>query len=266
MILRPAQGRWQNEPFGIIAPNGSVISITRGGNTVSEDRTSKTVEDYLLNIYTISQEGRTVIAARLAEALDVAPPTVTATLHRMTRDGLLTVTPQKEIVLTELGFSRAETMVRRHRLAERLLIDILGLDWADVHEEAHRFEHAISPRVEERILAVLGHPTTCPHGSPIPGSGGTNHMDATRLEDATTGDHVTVVRISEEAERDRELLGYFQRSGLLPGREFEVTEVEPYNALMVLKHEEDSFPVSFPVARKVWIRRASMEEPAAAAS
>src|SRR5437660_11795882 len=97
---------------------------------------SKTVEDYLLNIYTLSSEGRTVIAARLAEALDVAPPTVTATLHRMARDGLINVTPQKEVLLTEAGHERAETMVRRHRLAERLLIDILGIEWADGHEEA----------------------------------------------------------------------------------------------------------------------------------
>jgi DtxR family Mn-dependent transcriptional regulator len=222
---------------------------------LTDDHTSKTVEDYLLNIYTISQEGRTVIAARLAEALEVAPPTVTATLHRMARDGLISVTPQKEVVLTDLGHSRAETMVRRHRLAERLLIDILGLDWADVHEEAHRFEHAISPRVEERILAVLGHPTTCPHGSPIPGAGATGPNDATRLEDASAGDHVTVVRISEEAERDRELLGYFERSGLLPGREFDIAEVEPYNALLVLKRNDESIPVSFPVAHKVWVRR-----------
>ncbi len=233
---------------------------------MQDDRTSKTVEDYLLNIYTISQEGRTVIAARLAEALDVAPPTVTATLHRMARDGLITVSPQKEVLLTEAGHARAETMVRRHRLAERLLIDILGLDWADVHEEAHRFEHAISPRVEERILAVLGNPTTCPHGSPIPGAGAGTQVDATRLENASAGDHVTVVRISEDAESDHELLGYFQRSGLLPGKEFEVAEVEPYNALLVLKRDDESIPVSFPVARKVWVLRHNDERVASAAS
>lgn len=222
---------------------------------MSEARTSRTVEDYLLNIYTMSQEGKTVIAARLAEALDVAPPTVTATLRRMARDGLITVTPQKEIVLTDLGHARAETMVRRHRLAERLLIDILGVDWADVHEEAHRFEHAISPRVEERILAVLGHPTTCPHGSPIPGTHPSSPPDAIRLESAAVGDHVTVVRISEEAEADRDLLGYFQRSGLLPGREFDVVEVEPYNALIVLKRDGESVPISLSVARQIWVQR-----------
>jgi DtxR family Mn-dependent transcriptional regulator len=219
-----------------------------------EDRTSKTVEDYLLNIYTISHEGRTVIAARLAEALEVAPPTVTATLHRMTRDGLVKVTPQKEVILTDVGHERAETMVRRHRLAERLLIDILGLDWADVHEEAHRFEHAISPRVEERILAVLGGPTTCPHGSPIPGFGPSSPSTAKRLEEVAPNDHLVIERISEEAESDRDLLGYFQRSGLLPGREFIVSEVEPYNALIVLSRDNETIPVSMAVAHKIWVR------------
>jgi DtxR family transcriptional regulator, Mn-dependent transcriptional regulator len=173
------------------------------------DVMSKTVEDYLLNIYTIASEGRPVIAARLAEALDVAPPTVTATLHRMTRDGLIEVNPHKEVVLTDHGHQLAETMVRRHRLAERLLVDLLGLDWADVHEEAHRFEHAISPRVEARILAVLGDPTTCPHGSPIPGTGAVLSRDAVRLEETKAGDRVVVDRIAEDAENDRDLLGYF---------------------------------------------------------
>ena len=226
-------------------------------DTRTDNRTepSKTVEDYLLNIYTLSGEGRTVIAARLAEALGVAPPTVTATLHRMARDGLITVSPQKEVSLTEIGNAKAETMVRRHRLAERLLIDILGLDWADVHEEAHRFEHAISPRVEERILAVLGDPTTCPHGSPIPGTGALPSTGSFRVENAVSGDRVVVDRISEDAENDRELLSFFQRSGLLPGREFVVGDVEPYNSLLVLRKDGESIPVSLPVAHNIWVRK-----------
>jgi DtxR family Mn-dependent transcriptional regulator len=216
---------------------------------------SRAVEDYLLNIYTLSSDGRSVIAARLAEALEVAPPTVTATLRRMARNGLINVNGQKEVTLTEAGQSMAETMVRRHRLAERLLIDILGLDWADVHEEAHRFEHAISPRVEERILAVLGSPTTCPHGSPIPGTGAVVSGDAVRLESIEAGQHVVIHRISEDAENDRDLLGFFERSGLLPGREFDVVEFEPYNSLMVLRRGSDPIPVSLVVAHKIWVRK-----------
>lgn len=235
-------------------PTAERASRSSDGDAVGE-RTSKTVEDYLLVIYTLSSEGRSVIAARLAETLDVAPPTVTATLQRMSRDGLVLINAHKEVELTPAGHARAETMVRRHRLAERLLIDILGLDWADVHEEAHRFEHAISPRVEERILAVLGGPTTCPHGSPIPGTGAVLSSDAVRLESVAEGDHIVVERIQEDAENDRELLGYFQRSGLLPGREFDIAEVESYNHLIVLQHGQESVPVSFDVAHKIWVRK-----------
>jgi DtxR family transcriptional regulator, Mn-dependent transcriptional regulator len=223
--------------------------------TEDPEQTSKTVEDYLINVYTLSSEGRSVIAARLAETLDVAPPTVTATLHRMARDGLIELNGNKEVLLTDSGRSRAETMVRRHRLAERLLTDILGLDWADAHEEAHRFEHVISPKVEERILAVLGDPTTCPHGSPIPGTGGRLNPNAVRLEGVPSGSHVVVERISEDAENSRDLLGYFQRSGLLPGREFDVREVEPYNDLIVLQHDHDAtVPVGMAAAQKLWVR------------
>jgi len=202
----------------------------------------------------MSTEGRTVIAARLADALEVAAPTVTATLHRMARDGLVAVNEHKEVLLTEEGHRRAETMVRRHRLAERLLVDVLGLDWADAHEEAHRFEHAISPRVEARILAVLGSPTTCPHGSPIPGTGATLATDAFRLDSAVEGQRLVIERISEEAEGDRDLLNYFQRSGLLPGREFEVAGVESSNALIFLAIGEAVIPIGLGAAHTIWVR------------
>jgi DtxR family Mn-dependent transcriptional regulator len=218
------------------------------------ENTSKTVEDYLLSVYTMTSEGRSVIAARLAESLEVAPPTVTATLHRMARDGLIEMNRNKEVLLTETGQHRAETMVRRHRLAERLLTDILGLDWADAHEEAHRFEHVISQRVEERILAVLGDPTTCPHGSPIPGTGARVAVDAIRLQTVPTGSHIAIERVSEEAENNRDLLGFFQRSGLLPGREFDVHEVEPYNDVILLKRDEETIPVGMTAAQKLWVR------------
>ena len=133
------------------------------------DPPSKTVEDYLLNIYTLSGEGRPVIAARLAEALAVAPPTVTATLHRMARDGFITVSPQKEVGLTAEGNAMAETMVRRHRLAERLFTDSLAMDSeSEIEQQACKFEHILSPEATDKICTFLGHPRTCPHGAPIP--------------------------------------------------------------------------------------------------
>ncbi|MBI4213251.1 MAG: metal-dependent transcriptional regulator [Chloroflexi bacterium] len=232
----------------------------------SNGNLSKTVEDYLLSVYTLASEGRTVIAARLAETLEVAPPTVTATLHRMSRDGLIAISPTREIGLTEIGQARAETMVRRHRLAERFMTDILGLDWAECHEEAHRFEHVISPRVEERILAVLGDPTTCPHGSPIPGTGARIAIDAQRLHGVGAGSHIVIERISEEAEDNRELLEYFQRSGLLPGREFDVKEIETYNELILLGQGDQSVPIGMAAAQKIWVRVVDPPAPASVAA
>jgi DtxR family Mn-dependent transcriptional regulator len=229
------------------------------------EHTSSTIEDYLLNIYTMTSDGRAVIAARLAEALNVAPPTVTAGLQRMLRDGLITVNRHKEVALTPIGHERAETMVRRHRLAECLLVDILGLDWVDAHEEAHRFEHAISPRVEERILAVLHRPTTCPHGSPIPGTGAAPVADAFRLDAAEPTQRVVVLRISEEAERDRALLAYFQQAGLLPGHELEVARIETSNSLMILRINGATVPVSLNAAHTIWVRRSVSATATAAA-
>jgi DtxR family Mn-dependent transcriptional regulator len=133
------------------------------------DRPTATVEDYLQEIYDAHEQGKPVIAARLAERIGVASPTAWATLQRMQRDGLVELADRRDVRLTARGKDAAESIKRRHFLAERLLVDILGLDWADAHEEAHRIEHAVSPLVEERIMALLGNPTTCPHGNPFPG-------------------------------------------------------------------------------------------------
>ena len=222
---------------------------------------SKTIEDYLLYVYTLASDGRTVIAARLAEALDVAPPTVTATLHRMSRDGLISVNPNREIELTEMGLTLAETMVRRHRLAERFLTDVLGLGWAEVHEQAHGLEHAITARIEERIMAVLGNPKTCPHGSPIPGTGATIARDAVRLDGVDMGKHVVIERIAEDAEDNRELMDYFERYRLFPAHEFDVDEIEG-NELIVLRQGERSIPLGMIAAHSVWVRVMDAREPA----
>ncbi len=139
---------------------------------MAEGKPSPTVEDYLQAIYSLEGEGETVISARLARRMRVTPPTAWATVQRMVRDGRVELDAKKVVRLTEAGRAAAEDIVRRHRLSERFLTDILGLGWAEAHEEAHRFEHAMSSRLEERILALLGNPTHCPHGSPIPGTGG----------------------------------------------------------------------------------------------
>ena len=122
---------------------------------VGSETPTPTVEDYLHAIYSLQGEGEEVFSARLARRMRVAPPTAWATVRRMLRDGLVTLDRKKTIHLTEKGQRLAENIVRRHRLAERFLTDILGLGWADCHEEAHLFEHALTPRLEQRIVCLL---------------------------------------------------------------------------------------------------------------
>src|SRR5258708_11299905 len=136
----------------------------------SEELLSETVEEYLETIYNMSMEGEVVIGARLAERFRVAAPTVTEMLKRLVRNGYIEMDNKRHVTLTEAGNKAAEAVLRRHRLTERFLVDMLGMQWHEVHEEACRLEHFISGAVEERVISSLNNPTTCPHGNPIPGS------------------------------------------------------------------------------------------------
>src|SRR3954453_23002848 len=135
----------------------------------SQGRPTETIEDYLQLIYTMQREGAPVIAARIKERRGVSAPTAWATLKRMERDGLVELGRGRRIELSQKGVELAESIIRRHMLAERLLTDILHLEWADVHDEAHKMEDSISPLIERQILTLLDNPSTCPHGNPIPG-------------------------------------------------------------------------------------------------
>ena len=123
-------------------------------------------EEYTETIYELAEDGITVIQARIAERLDVSRPAVSEMIRRMDAEGLVVVDDRGQILLTEAGESLATTIVRRHRLAERFLTDILELNWTTAHHEAGRWEHVISPTVEQAMLRVLDDPTTCPHGNP----------------------------------------------------------------------------------------------------
>lgn len=196
------------------------------------DRPTAKVEDYLQEIYDLRQDGKTVIAARLAERIGVASPTAWATLQRMQRDGLVELRGRHDIYLTERGKQAAESIKRRHFLAERLLVDILGMDWADAHEEAHRIEHAVSPRVEERIMALLGNPTTCPHGNPFPGL---PRPATVLLATLREGDEGEIDGVQEEAEEDADLMRFLQQNGLTPGTRIRVAEFAAYNSTMTIE-------------------------------
>lgn len=216
-----------------------------------------TIEEYLQAVYTMASEGQSPIGARLAERLGVSPPTVTDTLQRMQKQGLITLTPRKEVCLTERGRELAEALIRRHRLSERWLTDVLGLDWARVHEEACKLEHAISAEVEERLSESLGRPTTCPHGNPIPGTPAeVPPADLLTLDQVAAGRRVIVERISETAESDARLLQYLERQGVRPGAELLVEEVVPPGGPIIMKAGEHTAALGKEAATKIWVRLA----------
>src|SRR5688500_5614822 len=136
---------------------------------------SPAIEEYLQVIYTLADESTSVIAARIAEFLGVSAPAVSEMLHRLEREGLVTISDRHEVRLTPAGQTAANTVVRRHRLIERFLVDILGYEWWKVHDEAERLEHALSPEMEERMARVLGDPSTCPHARIAPARAGVRH-------------------------------------------------------------------------------------------
>lgn len=212
--------------------------------------TSPVIEDYLQIIHYMTRDGIPVIAARLAERLGVTPPTVTATLQRMERDGLVLHGKKKEILLTEAGRRFAEATVRRHALAERILTDLLKMPWHEAHEESHGFEHAITPKVEARLMDVLHNPGTCPHGNPIPGLAVLDPSEFP-LDQARTGDELRIQRITEEAEEDPELMRYLQEHGVGPGARMRVRESTRFNALLVLEGDLGEVALGHSVAAKL---------------
>lgn len=220
---------------------------------------SSIIEDYLMEIYDMTRADRPVIAARLTEKMSVSAPTVWNTVHRMQRDGLVEIDSAKEITLSPVGLEAAESIKRRHLLTERLLVDILGLDWADAHEEAHLIEHTITPRVEARIMAVLGNPTTCPHGNPFPGVDPATRPTTRPLATAQAGDERTIDGINEPAEEDHDLMTFYQRNGFVPGARLKVLDVAAYNSTITVEIGGRDVTLGMPAAENL---RIVVEEPA----
>ncbi len=217
---------------------------------------TSTTEDYLLVIYGMRAEAEQVINARLAERLNVAAATVSATLDRLTRDGHVWIDDKHRVYLTLAGERAAGQLARRHRLIEHWLIRTLGMGWAEVHEEADRLEHAVSHELTERISESLGHPATCPHGLPIPGNfPETDVGQLFSLAQAQPGAAVRIVRLSEPAEDDGELLRYFEEKRLVPGRTMTVHEITP-NGSLVMELDGATVVVDDRVARSLWVMKA----------
>ncbi|NMR20512.1 metal-dependent transcriptional regulator [Cellulomonas fimi] len=193
-----------------------------------------TTEMYLRTIYELAEEGIVPLRARIAERLGHSGPTVSQTVARMERDGLLVVSGDRHLELTEAGHLKAVRVMRKHRLAERLLTDVIGLDWEFVHEEACRWEHVMSDRVEKRLLTLLDHPHHSPYGNPIPGLDELGDVRAPEhfldgvvaLTQAVPADgqpgRVVVARLGEPLQTDTELLARLANAGVVPGGEITV--------------------------------------------
>ena len=181
-------------------------------------------EEYCETIFELKEDAVDVIQARIAERLEVSRPAVSEMIKRMEHEGLVSI--DGTISLTQDGTRLAESVVRRHRLAEVFLTDILGLSWAEAHSEAGRWEHVISDRVEEAMMTLLGDPTTCPHGNPIPGSKYAAPATVT-LDQLAVGDQFVVSRIPEELEFAPGILEFLESSSLVPGRNGTVTAASP---------------------------------------
>jgi DtxR family transcriptional regulator, Mn-dependent transcriptional regulator len=172
-------------------------------------------EEYCEAIFELREDDVEVIQARIAERLEVSRPAVSEMIRRLEGQGLVQI-DRGRIDLTDSGRELGERVVRRHRLAERLLTDVLGLSWSEAHAEAGKWEHVISDRVEGAIVHLLGEPTTCPHGNPIPGSG-YQPPDAVALARVATGGAFTITRIPEELEFTPGLLEFLEHAALVPG-------------------------------------------------
>ena len=188
-------------------------------------------EEYCECIFELQEDDVEVIQARIVERLHVSRPAVSEMIHRLQSENLITFTGNS-ICLTTAGATLAQQVVRRHRLAERFLTDILGLSWAEAHHEAGRWEHVMSINVEVALDRLLGSPTTCPHGNPIPGSE-YEAPDARRLADLSIGDGFTVSRIPEELEFTPGLLDFLESASLLPGHTGKVTATSPDGTMTV---------------------------------
>src|SRR6266496_1554576 len=189
------------------------------------EKLSATIENYLSLVYVLERDKEPVVGVHLAQLLSVTPPTVTNTLKRMVRDGLITM-DKNGTHLTRAGKQSARTVLRRHMLTEWMIARMLP--WSKLHQEAHNLEHAISAEVETALYEEMGHPQTCPHGNPFPGCEEAVY-GWMPLTQTSPGDSVIIKRIHELAEYNLELLAYLENKHLMPGAKATVREVLPFN-------------------------------------
>ncbi len=221
-----------------------------------------TTEMYLRTIYDLEEEGVVPLRARIAERLEQSGPTVSQTVARMERDGLLRVAGDRHLQLTEKGRDLAVSVMRKHRLAERLLVDVIGLDWENVHAEACRWEHVMSEEVERRLVEVLNNPTTSPYGNPIPGlaelgldRAAVSDEKLVRLTEIPSGQPTAVVvrRLAEYVQSDPDVIARLREAGVVPDARVTV-ETRP-GSVMITVTGHSTFELSDEMAHAVQVKQ-----------
>jgi len=204
---------------------------------------TESIEEYVEGIWRLQREVSVVGTGEIAQYMNVAPASVTTMLKRLSELGLVEHTPYQGVKCTEKGEALAITLLRKHRLLERLLVDYLGLPWDDVHDLACKLEHYIGMDVADRIEAALGYPTTCPHGNPVDA---TLEDGSIRLCDAQAHQPLEIVKVTDERE---EFLSYLFQIGLLPGVNIRIMDRTPFGDVLTLEVEGSDKPV--PVGKEV---------------
>ena len=210
---------------------------------------STTIENYLSLMYVLERDKEPVVGVRLAELLDVTPPTVTNTLKRMVRDGLI-IMDKDGTRLTRTGKQSARTVLRRHMLTEWMMARMLP--WSKLHQEAHHLEHAISAEVESALFEEMGHPQTCPHGNPLPGSEEAV-VSWIPLTEVPPDRNAIVKRVHELAEYNQELLTFLEQKKLMPGEEVIVRETLPFNQTITVELKSQVITLGYASARYVFV-------------
>jgi DtxR family Mn-dependent transcriptional regulator len=219
-----------------------------------KDKMTEGFEEYLEALFNLDEEGERVHTKDLADRLGLKAASVTEMVKKLAAEKLVEYAPYKGVSLTAKGRKAAAVLVRRHRLSERFLSDMLGVPWKDLHDEACKFEHVISEQVEEKLVEALGNPATCPHGNPIPEADGTMaEAKAEKMSSLASGARGKIVKITEESP---DFLQYLGQLGLMPDARVEIEEIAPFGGPIVVKTKGASYALGRSVADHIYIERA----------
>ena len=210
-------------------------------------------KEYLEAVFELEEEGRQILQARIGERLGLAPATVSEGVKRLIAEGFLTIHGTRDIALTDEGRAMAEALVRRHRLAERMLVDILGIQWHLCHEQAEDWEKVMTPEVEQAIIDKLDGELTCPPGNPIPGT--TPSVEWSQLKpvhDMKPGETALLTRLLEDVELNHDVLKYLEDHKLMPRQKLTVTEVTPDDTI-ILDVEGERVALGQGLAHNLWV-------------